>query len=139
MATRIPTASRNAACNAVVDRLDAGSGPGYIEIRVGTQPASAMDAATGTVLATIDLGDPAFGNAGAVTPGVAAANAIATATGSADDTAGWLRAYDSDDNAVIDGAVTISGGGGEMQLNTTTISTGLDIVVTAWTIAMPAA
>jgi hypothetical protein len=46
--TRLPTASRNAACDAVVDLLDAGSGAATIEIRSGTQPASANDAGAGT-------------------------------------------------------------------------------------------
>ena len=63
MATRLPTAARNAACDAVVDLLDAGAGAGTIKIYTGSQPASANDAASGTLLATITLSDPAFGAA----------------------------------------------------------------------------
>lgn len=135
MATRIPTARRNGAADSVVDALDAGAGAGTIEIRTGSQPASANDAATGTVLATLTLGDPAFG---AAASGVATANAIAAVTGSAAGTAGWFRAKDSDGNTVIDGSVTATGGGGDMELNTTTISVGVDVEVTAWTVTMPA-
>lgn len=136
MATRISTASRNAAADAVTALLDAGSGPGYIELRTGTQPATGETAATGSVLATIEVGDPAFN---AAVTGVSTANAIAVASGSAPGTAEWFRAYDSAGNGVIDGAVTATGGGGEMQLNSTTISSGVDVAVTSWTITMPGA
>lgn len=137
MALRIPTASRNAACDAVVDRLDAGAAAGTIDVRTGSQPASANDAATGTLLATFTLADPAF--AAAVT-GVADIDAdpdLAT-TGVAAGTAGWFRAKDSDGNTVFDGAVTATGGGGELELSTTTISVGLDVFITAGTVTMPA-
>lgn len=136
MATRIPTASRNAACDAVVDRLDAGAAAATIEIRTGAQPASANDAASGTLLGTLTLSDPAFGAAAA---GVATASAItqdsaADATG----TAGWFRAKDSDGNTVIDGSITATGGGGDMTLASTSITTGEPIQVTSWTVTMPA-
>lgn len=57
MATRISTSARNAAADAVVDLLDAGSGAGYIEIRTGSQPATPNTAATGT---TVAPGAPAY-------------------------------------------------------------------------------
>lgn len=135
MATRIPNATRSAAANAVVDLLDAGAAEGYIEIRSGSQPADPDDAASGSVLATIPLGDPAFG---AAANGVATANSIDVVQGTGSGTAGWFRAYDSDANSVVDGSVTASGGGGDMTLNTTTISVGIDIAVTSWTVTMPA-
>jgi hypothetical protein len=136
MATRIPTAVRNAACNAVVDLLDAGAGAATIEIRVGSQPASANDVATGTLLATLTCSDPAFGNAAT---GVATASAIAAVTGAAAGDAGWFRAKDSTGATVIDGSVTATGGGGQLELNTVTISVGVNVEVTAWTVTMPAA
>lgn len=135
MATRIPTARRNAAADSVVDALDAGAAAGTVEIRTGSQPASANDAASGTLLATLTLGDPAFG---AAATGVATANAIAATTGAAAGDAGWFRAKDSDGNTVLDGSVTATGGGGDMQLNTVTISVGVNVEVTAWTVTMPA-
>lgn len=136
MATRISTAARNAGVGAVVGLLNAGSGPGYIQIRVGTQPATGQDAATGAVLATVVLADPSFGSPVA---GVATADPIAVVSGTGTGTAGWFRAFDSDDNPVIDGAITVSGGGGDMQLNTTSISIGVDFAVTSWTVTMPGA
>ena len=137
MATRIATTARNAAADAVVDLLDAGAGAGYVEIRTGSQPATANTAASGTLLATITLADPAFG---AAASGVALADVIPepTTTGAAAGTAGWFRGYDSTGAAVIDGSVTASGGGGDMELNTTTISVGVDVTLTAWSVTMPA-
>jgi hypothetical protein len=137
MATRIPTASRNAAADAVVDRLDAGAGAGTVEIRTGGQPASANDAATGTLLATVTLNDPAFG---AAATGIATVDVdpALTDTGDAAGDAGWFRAKDSDGNTVIDGSITASGGGGDMTLNTITISVGVGFTITSWTITMPA-
>ena len=73
MATRITQAAAAAACDAVVDRLDAGAAAGYIEIRTGSQPATADTAATGTLLGTLTLSDPAFGNATTASPAVATA------------------------------------------------------------------
>lgn len=135
MATRIPDSSRNAAADAIAARLDAGTGPGYVEIREGTQPATANDAATGLLLGTVTCSDPAF--AGAIA-GVATANAV-TGDTDADNTgvAGWFRAFDSDGLTVIDGSVTVTGGGGDMEINDENIIAGGTIDVTSWTITMP--
>lgn len=140
MATRLPTASRNAAVDGVVDRLDAGSGAGTIDVRTGSQPATANDAATGTLLLTFTLNDPAFGAAGATVAGrgdLDVTPALAT-VGLAAGTAGWFRAKDSDGNTVLDGAVTGEGGGGELELSTTTVSVGLDVGITSGTVTQPA-
>lgn len=135
MATRITTARRNAACDSVVDAIDAGAGPGTLEIRSGAQPASANDADAGSVLATVTLPDPAFG---AAASGTATANAITGVTGSAAGTAAHFRVKDSAGTVVLDGSVTATGGGGDMELNTTTISVGVDVDITSWTVTMPA-
>lgn len=136
MTIRFPTATRNASCDAIVDLTDGGAGAGTIDIRTGSQPASANDAASGSLLATITLSDPAFG---AASSGVATlAGTPISATGSGDGTAGWFRIKDSDGDTVLDGSVTATGGGGDMQLNTTTISTGVDFELTSGTITVPA-
>src|SRR5688572_78714 len=102
MATRISNASAAAACDAVVDLLDGGAGAGYVEIRTGSQPATVATAASGTLLGTLTLSDPAFGAATTASPAVATANAITSDT-TADNsgTAGWYRAYDSTGTAII--------------------------------------
>lgn len=136
MATRISTAARNAAVDGVVDLLDGGAGAGYIEIRTGSQPASVGTAATGTLLATLPLSDPAFG---AASSGTATASAITDDTSAdATGTAGWFRAYDSAGTGVIDGSITATGGGGDLTLNSTSVVTGGLVEVTAWTVSIAA-
>ncbi len=136
MATRLPTAARNAASDAVVDLLDAGSGAGTLKIYTGSQPASANDAASGTLLATVTLGDPAFG---AASTGVATlAGTPLSGTGVAAGTAGWARLADSTGATVLDGSVTATGGGGQIELATTTISIGVTVQITSGTVTMPA-
>lgn len=137
MATRLSTAARNAATNAVAALPDADVGAGSIQIRTGAQPATANDPATGTLLATLTLADPSFG---AAALGVATLDAtpVLTTTGVAAGTAGWFRMLDNSGDTVLDGAVTVTGGGGEMELNTTTISIGVTVEVTAGTLTTPA-
>lgn len=135
MAVRLPTGARNAACDAVVDRADAGSAAGKIRIYTGSQPASANDAATGTLLAEVTLQDPAFG---AASSGVATLSDPAAVTAGATGTAGWFRMLDSDNNTVLDGSVTATGGGGDLELATTSITSGLSVDITGGTVTMPA-
>jgi len=135
MATRIPTAARNAAANAVVLLADAGPAAGTIQIRTGAQPATADLAATGTLLATLTMADPSFAAA------VAGVNTmdttpVLTTTGVAAGTAGWFRMLDSNGLTVMDGAVATSGA--ELNMNTTTISIGVTVEITAGTVTMPA-
>jgi len=136
MTTRISTTARTLMADALVDLLDGGSGPGVLEIRTGAQPASVGTTATGTLLATLTLSDPAFGSA---VNGVATASAI-TSDFSADatGTAGWFRALDSNGAAVIDGSVSASGGGGDLILNDTAVVAGGTIAVSSWTFTQSA-
>lgn len=140
MTTRISNAAAAAAADAVVDLLDGGAGAGYIEVRTGAQPASVGTAATGTLLGTLTLSDPAFGAATSANPAVATAAAI-TSDSSADasGTAGWFRGYDSAGTAVIDGSITATGGGGDMELDNVTVVAGGTISISAWTISHPTA
>ena len=75
---------------------------GKIELRDGTIPSSADDAATGTVLALITMDPSAFGNATDESPGaLATANAIASTTGLDAGTVTWARAYRTDGTTTI--------------------------------------
>jgi len=138
--TTIANGAAIAAADSVVDLLDAGTGAGLLRIYDGTQPAN-PDVAIGaqTLLAELTLSDPAFGAAADGAPGgVATASAItgdsaANATG----TASWFRAVDSDSNGVIDGDVTATSGGGDLELNTVSIVSGAAVDVTSWTVTMP--
>lgn len=134
MSLTLSTTARNAMCDALVDLLDAGTGAGTIQIRSGTRPANPNTAATGTLLATVTLIDPAFG--GSAT-GVATLADPAAVTAAASGTATWFRALDSNSNAVMDGRVTATGGGGDLELATTSLTSGLSVDITGGTVTMP--
>lgn len=135
MAIRIPNTLRNAACDLVVDALDAGAGAATVEIRTGSQPATADTAVSGTLLATFTLADPAFGASSSGTATLA--STPRSTTGAVAGTAGWFRAKDSTGATCFDGSVTATGGGGDLQLNTTTVSVGVALDITAGTVTMP--
>jgi hypothetical protein len=131
----ISNAAAIAALNAIVDLLDAGSGPGKIRIYDGTRPTD-VDTAVGSqvLLAELTLSDPAFGNAVDDTPGaLAVASAItADASANASGTATWYRALDSDNNAVIDGNVGTTSA--DLILSSTIIVATEPVTVLGWTI-----
>ena len=131
---RLANASNQAACDAVVDLIDGGAGAGTIQIRSGTQPADADDAATGTLLATLTFSDPAFGAAS--TAGVATANAI-TQDSSADatGTATWARVLDSNSATIFDCDVNTTGA--TINLNTVSIVAGATVSITSFTVTHP--
>lgn len=133
---RLATTARDAAANAVVDLLDVGvtNAAGKIEIRDGAMPATPQTAATGTVLATVVLANPAAGNAAT---GAATITDPASVTGAAAGTASWARFYDRDNAAVMDCDVTATGGGGAITLSTTTISVGVTVDMGAITFTVP--
>jgi hypothetical protein len=135
MTLTLSTAIRNAITDVLVDALDAGSGAGTIQIRSGTRPAGPGTTATGTLLATVTCIDPAFGASSSGAATIADPTAV---TAAADGTATWFRALDSNGTAVFDGRVTATGGGGDLTLSTTTITTGLSVDITGGTMTTPA-
>lgn len=137
----LANASAIAALNAVVDLIDAGAGAGSVVIYSGTQPADADTALAGnTVLAQITLSDPAFGAASDNTPGaIAAASGLPLSDTSADatGTATFFRVLDSDANVIMQGDVTATGGGGDMEINSTSIVAGATVRITTFNATMP--
>ena len=138
LATRISNAAAIAACNAIVDLLDAGAGAATVKIYDGSQPAD-PDTAVGaqTLLAELTCSDPAFGNAADAAPGGRATAAAVTSDASANatGTAAWFRAADSNGVAIIDGSVGTSGA--DMNLDSVSIVAGVEVAVTSWTVTMP--
>lgn len=136
MVMRLSTTLRNALAAAITATIDGGPAAGYVEIRTGSQPATANTAASGTLLGTLTLSDPSFG---APSTGVITANTVTGDTSAdASGTAGWFRAYDSTGAAVEDGSITATGGGGDMTIASTSIVAGGTINITGWTITIPA-
>ena len=135
MTLSLATTVRNSMCDALVDSLDLGSGAGKILIYSGTRPANPNASITGTLLATVTCADPAFG---AASSGAATLTDPASVTAVATGTATHFRAVDSDDTPKFDGSVTATGGGGDLTLGTTSITSGLAVDITGGTVTVPA-
>lgn len=125
---------------------------GIIEVRTGTQPATADAAATGTLLGTISLNSGAF-VAGSPTNGLTFAAAAAGAVsksgvwsfnGIAAGTAGWFRlkanALDNDALSTtlprLDGSIATSGA--DLNLSNISIAIGAPSTVDSFTWTQPA-
>lgn len=118
---------------ALTAQIDSGSGPGFIQIRSGTQPGSISNAPTGSMLGSLVLSDPSF-----FTPvgGSATARPISGTNAAASGTAGWYRAYNSSGVAVIDGSVSAVGGSGELEMADTTVLVGAPLLIESWVLTM---
>lgn len=101
---------------------------GKLEIYSGAMPATGGP--EGTLLAVFTLGSPF---APAPSNGVQSPTLPAATTGVANGTAGWARVTKADGTtAVMD--LTVGTSGAQLNLNTLTISTGVAVSVTSWTI-----
>lgn len=134
MGMRLAAAARNAMCNALVDLVDAGAAAGTIKVYTGSQPTNPDTAASGTLLCTFTLADPAFGAASAGVADLDADPDLST-TAVATGTAGWFRVADSDNNPVFDGVCGTSGQ--QLNLNTTSITSGGTVTATLGTVTVP--
>lgn len=104
---------------------------GVLKIFTGAAPANCATADTGTLLATLTCG----ATFGTTSNGVLTANAIASAAAAATGTAGYFRIYPSaatTTNAVVQGTVGTTGA--DLNLNSTSISSGQTVSVTSLTI-----
>jgi hypothetical protein len=122
--------------DAIHARIDAGAGPGQLEIYSGTRPANPEAAVPGASVLLVDftLEDPAFAAATMVGT-VATANAAQPdpVNGAANGTATWFRILDSDNVAIMDGSVTDQTGNGDLKLATTTITAGVPVTIVSLT------
>lgn len=132
---KISTAARNAACDAVVDLIDGGSGAGYVRIYTGSPPTNVSDSPSGTLLGTLTCSDPAFGSS---SNGIATAQSV-TSDSSADatGTAGWYRVFDSNGVAIMQGTAGNAASSSDMTLANAAIVSGGTISITSWTVTMP--
>jgi hypothetical protein len=121
----------NTAANTAADAVVALANNGYLRIYDGTQPTDA-DTAIGAqvLLAELRFGATAFGASSA---GVATANAItADSSANATGTATWFRVLKSDGTTVLwDGSVGTATA--NLILNSTAISSGAAVSVSAFT------
>lgn len=131
MALTIAVASAQAMGAALATNIGAGA---TIEIRSGSKPATPETAASGTLLVTV-----AISGSFTSTGGVLTAADPAAASPAASGTAGYFRLKQSGGTAVLDGTVTATGGGGDMLLGSTTITTGVNVDLGVPTITVPVA
>lgn len=132
MALGYDPALRNAQLNQVTARIDGGTGAGLLRIYDGTRPATGGTATT--LLAQLTMTDPSAPAAsnGTLTLSAITQDSSADATG----TASWFRIVQSDGTTfVMDGSVTATGGGGDLQLNSVSLTAGGAVAVTAFTIS----
>lgn len=129
MAFRKNDGLRNAQADAFGDLFNSGK----LQIRTGGQPADPDSAATGTLLAEINLPANAF------TPAASAAisnNGIWGATAVATATAGWGRFISADTLKTFD--VTVAEVGADLTITEQDIVTGDAVRVTSFTFTVPA-
>lgn len=135
---KISTLQRNAACDAMVDRIDAGTGAGRIEIRDGTIPATVAAVSDGNLLGTLTFSATAFGAASTGTATAAAITSDTNADFSGDAT--YFRVYQG---AAADTAAEWQGTAGEaadtpdMTFDEKTIVAGGTIAISSFTLTMP--
>jgi|GEM_PF-4358569 len=120
MAVRKSTASKNAAADAVVDRIDLGSLASYGSLKLST-----FDS---TVITSHRLSNPSFADA---VDGTSTANLIWDATALLDATASLFDFYDRDGTWVWGGSATIADGGGELELNSISIPIDSTVSITS--------
>jgi hypothetical protein len=147
VATRISNVAARAACDAIVDLLDAGDSPAVLQIWSGTQPTNpdvaVTDGAGGyDLLAEITLNDPAFGAAADANPGGRATAdvdpALQDASANKSGTAAWFRACSVNSGVktpVIDGSIGTSAA--DMIVPTTTVTATQPFAISSWTVTMP--
>jgi len=118
--------------NARVDAITTFAGNGaLLRLYDGTRPSTGGTATT--LLAELTCGTPfaASASGGVLTLGSITQDSAANAAGNAT----WFRLVKSDGTThVMDGSVTATGGGGDMELVTTSITTGQPVQVTSFTI-----
>jgi hypothetical protein len=128
MAFQFGTAERNAALDAIETTI--GTAP-TLEIRSGSVPADCAAADAGAVLATLAL--PSDWLAAASGGSKALSGTWQDASADATGTAAHFRIKASG-TCRIQGTVTATGGGGDMTLDTVSITSGQQVSITSFTI-----
>jgi hypothetical protein len=131
MAIQLSTTVRNARLDAIETAIGTS---GIVRIRTGTPPSNCAAADSGTVLATFNLASDWAANASS---GSKSFTGTPITDSSADNTgtAGHFRLYASDGTTChMQGTVTATGGGGDMEIDNTSINAGQVVQITSWTL-----
>lgn len=135
MAIQMSTALRNARLDAIETTVGTAA---KVQIWSGSPPASCADSDSGTKLAEWTL---ASDWAGAASSGQKSLSGTPlSTTGLATGTAGHFRLKDNAGTTChMQGTVTVTGGGGDMTVDNTSIATGQTVQITSWTWTEPGA
>lgn len=125
---------KNEVLTQIKDAIDDGGAAGTISIYSGTIPASVETAITTQVLlGTLTFAFPCGTiTSGELTMAAITQDSAADATG----TAAWARVFDSTGAPVMDLNVTVTGGGGALTMNTTSIVVGGPILMKSLVISV---
>lgn len=132
MAMQFSVGARNAMLDAIETELLTGGAP-VLKIRTGAQPAACATADSGTVLATCSL--PADPFAAATAGAKAKAGTWEDASADAAGTAAHFRIYKNDQTTcVLQGSVTVTGGGGDLTVDNVVFAAGQAFTITAFSL-----
>lgn len=131
MPLRVGATMRDAMVAGGIAAVDAGS---YVKIYTGAQPSATTVSPTGTLLATFNLGSPAFNDPVAGSPATLITGAGIDATAVGSGTAGWGRVFDSSDAVLFDGVA--SNTVGQFVLDVTTVTTGDPMTLVSGTLGV---
>lgn len=125
--------------NAMLDQIETTAGTSAkVQIYTGSAPADCATADAGTLLVEFDL---ASDWAGAASSGSKSFSSTPiSGTAAATGTAGHFRLVDNAGTTChMQGTVTVTGGGGDVEIDNTSISSGQTVKITSWSITAPGA
>jgi len=130
MAIQLSVSVRNARLDAIEATI---STTPILRIRSGAAPADCATADSGDVLATLNL--PSDWMAAASSGSKALAGTWEDTSADATGTAAHFRIYDSGDVAChLQGTVTATGGGGDMEVDNTSFAAGQSFTISSFTL-----
>lgn len=130
MAIKMTVAVRNAMLDAIETAIGTDA---VLKIRTGAAPANISDADSGTVLATLTL--PTDWMAAASSGSKAKSGTWSDTSADNTGTAAHFRVYASDGTTQhIQGTITATSGGGDMELDNTSINSGQAVTITTFTL-----
>ena len=129
MAIQLSVAARNARLDAIETTAGATA---KLQIRSGVQPASCATAASGTLLAELTLPADYLANAASGSKAKAGTWSVAAV---AAGTAGHFRIVDNVGTTChVQGSITATSGGGDMELDNTSIAVSQTVTVNTFTL-----
>ena len=130
MTIQLSVSVRNARLDAIETAIGASA---ILKIRSGAAPADCATADSGTVLATLNL--PADWMAAASSGSKAKSGTWQDASADATGTAAHFRLYANDGTTChLQGTVTATSGGGDMEVDNTSFAAGQSFTVTSFTL-----